>query len=162
MGEAERYPADFNGILDGDPVFQFVHGQSRGIWNSMVVYKDPAEFVPASKYPMVYKAVMDKCDAADGVKDGVINNPLQCHFDPSVLLCKVGDAPDCLTAGQVLYIESEYEGSVNPATHQLIVHGHEPGFEIVTAFSGRGKSRRGGGRRLLHERIFSQSILRRW
>src|SRR5579871_1592039 len=90
MGEAERYPADFNGILDGDPVFQFVHGQSRGIWNSMVVYKDPTEYVPPSKYSVVYKAVMDKCDAADGVKDGVINDPLQCRFDPSVLLCKNG------------------------------------------------------------------------
>jgi feruloyl esterase len=77
---------------------------------------------------------MDKCDAADGVKDGVINDPLQCHFDPSVLLCKDGDAPDCLTAGPVRYIKSEYEGSVNPRTHALIVHGHEPGFEF---FAGR-------------------------
>jgi feruloyl esterase len=45
--------------------------------------------------------VLDACDAADGLKDGLINEPTRCKFDPGVLLCKGADSADCLTAAQV-------------------------------------------------------------
>ena len=130
MGEAERYPADFNGILAGAPVFDFTHGQSRGVWNEMLILKDPARYLTPANYQLIHKAVIDQCDAADGVKDGVINDPQQCHFDASVLLCKDGSRADCLTASQVTEINSEFTTAVTPGTHELIANGHEPGFEI--------------------------------
>ncbi len=50
---------------------------------------------------MIHKAVLAACDAIDGLKDGLIDDPTRCHFDPHVLECKNGDAPTCLTAAQV-------------------------------------------------------------
>jgi hypothetical protein len=115
MGEAERYPADFNGILDGDPVFQFVHGQSRGIWNSLVVYKDPSR-------------VRSGCEIRNRLqgRDGQVRCsgwrerrrdqrsaavPLRSRR-AAVQRRRRARLPD---GGQVRYIKSEYEGSVNPA-----------------------------------------------
>ena len=57
--------------------------------------------IPPSKLPMIHTAVLEACDALDAVKDGVIENPLQCHFDYARLACKGADGPDCLTPGQV-------------------------------------------------------------
>ena len=45
--------------------------------------------------------MVDACDTLDGVKDGLLENPKRCHFDPNVLLCKGADGPTCLTAPQV-------------------------------------------------------------
>ena len=50
---------------------------------------------------MVHEAVLNACDALDGVKDGVLENPGACKFDPKVLECKGPDGPTCLTAPQV-------------------------------------------------------------
>ena len=50
---------------------------------------------------MIHKAVLDACDALDGVKDRLIENHAVCRFDPKVLQCKGADGPDCLTAAQV-------------------------------------------------------------
>ena len=130
MGEAQKFPTDFNGILAGAPVFHFTHGQSRGVFTQQLIYHDPAAYIPVEKYKLIQQAVLDECDAADGVKDGVINNPLACHFDPAKLLCKNGDAPDCLTASQVKEMKSEYQGAVNPRTGESVVKGHAPGFEF--------------------------------
>jgi feruloyl esterase len=54
--------------------------------------------------------VLTACDKLDGVADGVLNDPRQCHFDPAVLLCKGADANDCLTAKQVAALKNVYAG----------------------------------------------------
>jgi feruloyl esterase len=53
------------------------------------------------------------CDAQDGVTDGILNDPRQCHFDPSVLLCKSGETDKCLTPPQVTALKKLYEGAHN-------------------------------------------------
>jgi hypothetical protein len=101
MGEAQRYPDDYDGIVAGAPVFGFTHTQTRGIQAAKLLLENPAGFVPSSKYRMVHEAVLAQCDASDGVKDGVILHPPACKFHPGSLLCKAGDQPGCLTAPQV-------------------------------------------------------------
>ena len=54
----------------------------------------PASFIPASKFPVIQKAVLNACDANDGVKDGVLEDPTRCKFDPGVILCKGADGPE--------------------------------------------------------------------
>ena len=71
------------------------------VWLNTYVNRTPAAVIPASKYPMIHQAVLDKCDALDGVKDGVIENPTRCAFDFATLTCSGGDRPDCLTKDQV-------------------------------------------------------------
>ena len=57
---------------------------------------------------MVHDAVLNACDALDGVKDGVLENPMSCKFDPKVLECKGADGPSCLTAPQVETVRQLY------------------------------------------------------
>ena len=63
------------------------------------------------------------CDANDGVKDGVLNDPRACRFDPKVLLCKEGDSDTCLTAPQVAALKKIYDGPVDARGRQMF-----PGF----------------------------------
>jgi feruloyl esterase len=83
----------------------------------------------APQYTALHKAVLAQCDALDGVTDGVIENPLKCKFDPSVVLCKNGDNPDCLTAPQVEAARKIYAGASNAKTHERLYPGLEPGSE---------------------------------
>ncbi len=99
--EAQRYPDDFDAIVAGAPANYQTHLHSWDLSVSVPVLKDPAAVVPAAKATMLNKAVLAACDAKDGVKDGLLNEPRSCKFDPSVLLCKAGDAENCLTAAAV-------------------------------------------------------------
>jgi hypothetical protein len=93
--------------------------------------------VPAPKLTLLNSAVIAACDAQDGVKDGIINNPRQCHFDPSVLQCKAGDSADCLTAAQVTAVKKLYAGPRNSAGKQIFA-GLEPGSEFLWGYLVKG------------------------
>src|SRR4051794_14640776 len=96
--EAQRYPEDFNGIIAGAPANDWTHLFTGFIWNEQALIGNPASAIPPAKLAAIQKAALAACDALDGVKDGLIEDPRQCRFDPAVLLCKGNDAPDCLTA----------------------------------------------------------------
>jgi feruloyl esterase len=99
--EAQRFPADFDGIVAGDASWDQMRLYGARVWLNVFVNREPGAALPASKLPMIHKAVLDKCDAADGVKDGVIEDPARCAFDYSTLACSGEDRPDCLTKPQV-------------------------------------------------------------
>jgi len=101
MMEAQRYPDDFDAIVAGAPVYNMVHMNVTQTALQVEMLKNPERIVPPSKVTLVANAATAACDANDGVKDGIISEPLACQFDPGVLACKAGDGPDCLTAGQV-------------------------------------------------------------
>lgn len=97
--QAHHYPADFDGIIAGDPATLKRNAWAMYIANA--AFKNPEDYIPPSKYPMIHQAVLDACDKIDGLKDGLIGDPRNCHFDPQTLLCKGTDSPSCLTARQV-------------------------------------------------------------
>ena len=66
----------------------------------------------------------------DGVKDGVLEDPTRCKFDPKVLECKGADGPGCLTASQVEAARKIYTPTTNPRTKQQIFPPLEPGSEL--------------------------------
>ncbi len=98
--EAQRYPDDFDGIVAGDPSWDQMRLYAARVWLNTYVNRTPAAVIPPSKYPMMHKAVLDKCDALDGVRDGVIEDPAKCAFDFSTLTCDGADRADCLTKDQ--------------------------------------------------------------
>ena len=126
---AQRYPLDFDAIVAGAPA-NAVRRQTFGqIWLWQATHKDEASLLTPEKYAVLHKAALEQCDALDGVKDGVIEDPLKCKFDPTVTLCKSGDGADCLTAPQVEAAKKIYAGASHAKTHQLLYPGLEPGSE---------------------------------
>src|ERR1035438_1747594 len=86
---------------------------------------DPRAYFSDLKLPGIQKAALAACDALDGVKDGVIGDPTKCHFDPEVLLCKGGDALDCLTQPQIGALKRLYEGAKDGQGTRIF-----PGFSM--------------------------------
>jgi feruloyl esterase len=108
--EAQRYAADYDGIVAGAAAIDTTHLQGAQVWSAQVVHKDEASYIPPAKYAVLHAAVLEACDELDGVKDGVLENPTKCHFDPQKLLCKDADASSCLTATQVEAARQLYAG----------------------------------------------------
>jgi feruloyl esterase len=98
--EASRFPDDFDGIIAGDPFMSIrsIAGGAR-FFNKQLTLQN---FIPFTLLQAIDQATLAACDAADGVKDGLIQNPGACSFKPETLLCQQGQNPNtCLSAGQV-------------------------------------------------------------
>src|SRR5690348_3330611 len=83
--EAQRFPDDYDGIIAGAPANFWTHLLTQAGWDIQATMQDPAAYIPAAKLPAIEAAVLAACDALDGVKDGVLEDPAKCHFDPSQL-----------------------------------------------------------------------------
>jgi hypothetical protein len=106
--EAERFPADYDGIVAGAPAYNWTHLVSSGLWIVQDLERKPESYIPAAKVPAIDKAVRAQCDTSG---QGFLDDPRQCHFDPSALLCKGGDNKSCLTAVQVTALSAVYAGA---------------------------------------------------
>ncbi len=101
LSEAQRYPDDYDGIVAGAPANNFVRLQSSGFVDAYWHRQNPKGDIPPAKLAMLAKAMLEQCDASDGLKDGIITDPRLCRFDYRKVQCKAGDRPDCLTKAQV-------------------------------------------------------------
>jgi feruloyl esterase len=128
--EAQRYPEDFDAIVAGAPANYQTHLHTWDLGVSVPVLKDPAAAVPAAKATVLNNAVIAACDAKDGVKDGLLNEPRACKFDPATLLCKAGDQENCLTAPQLESVKRMYAPAKTKAG-ELVFPGKEPGSETT-------------------------------
>jgi len=132
MQEAQRYPEDFDGLVIGAPGLYNTGNGMRRIWAAQSQLGD-AE-LPIAKLPLLAKIIYDKCDPADGLKDGVIEDPRKCKFDARRDLpkCKGADAPECFTQAQIGGI-ARIHGGVRDSKGKLIFPGEPVGAESVWA-----------------------------
>jgi feruloyl esterase len=130
LKEAQRYPGDFDGIIAGAPAANWTGRAGQSVWAAQAVHKDEASYIPPQKYPLIHDAVLAACDAMDGVKDGVLEDPTRCKFDPKALVCKDGASANCLTPEQVEAARKIYGPSINPRTKQPVYRGLERGSEL--------------------------------
>lgn len=126
--EAQRFPADYDGILAGAPANNWTKMLAATVDVTKVFIGNPAGYIPSIKLPAITAAALEQCDARDGVKDGVLNDPRSCHFDPAKLLCKQGDELSCLTAPQVTSLKKIYAGGMDDEG-RLVFPGLMPGDE---------------------------------
>jgi len=126
--ETQRFPEDYDGVLAGAPAYDWTHLLASALWDAQATTLDPASYIPAAKIPVIAHAVNASCDAMDGVTDGVLNDPRQCHFEPATLLCKVSDSNSCLTQPQVTALKKLYEGA-HDSKGKRIFPGFVPGGE---------------------------------
>ncbi len=134
LTDLQRYPNDFDGAITGAPALNPLQG-AQIVWVAQAVHKDAASLIPAAKFAVIHKAVVDACDLNDGVKDGVLENPMKCKVDPKVIQCKGGDGPDCLTEAQVEATRKIYSAPVNPRTGAPIAPGFALGSEKGWAYA---------------------------
>jgi feruloyl esterase len=129
MMEAQRYPEDFDAIIAGAPVYNVIHLNVSQVHLQLDMLKNASRLLSSEKKTTFANAVVAACDERDGVRDGIINEPRACKFDPSALACKAGaDAPDCLTPAQVENARSAW-ASVKNKNGALVYPGRSPGFE---------------------------------
>jgi feruloyl esterase len=126
--EAQRYPEDFDGIVAGAPASNYTRLCAWRLVLEAAVLKDPARAVGPAKRAMLNRAVLAACDALDGVRDGLLSDPRQCHFNPSTLLCRAGDADNCLTAPQLEAVKMAY-APAKKSNGEMIYPGLVPGGE---------------------------------
>jgi len=125
--EVQRYPADFDGIIAGDPATGTPMQVGRAlVFQHMLLH--PENYLPAAKVEALAKATLAECDAKDGLTDGLITDPRLCSFKPETLKCANGDAPDCLTAAQVETVRKIYS-PVKTADGKIYTQGFPVGHE---------------------------------
>ena len=128
--ESQRYPDDYDGIVGGAAANNRTGVHVSILWNFAVNERTPASYLPADARSLLSHAVVNACDALDGVKDGMIADPTKCHFDPASLQCKQPDQENCLTAAQVETVKEIYAGPVNPRTGESLYPGLPRGSEF--------------------------------
>lgn len=121
--EAQRFPDDYDGILAGAPANYWTHLLTGTLWAAQATTLDANSYIPSSKIPAIAQAVVAACDANDGLKDGILNDPRQCHFDPSTMVCKGADSNSCLTGPQAIALKKLYQGATDSKGSQIF-----PGF----------------------------------
>jgi Tannase and feruloyl esterase len=125
---AQRYPWDFDGIVAGAPLVRYENYLLRTLWGYKVLHDANGKPVLSqSDVQLLRRAVAAKCDMDDGLRDGVIGNPLRCAFDPAELLCAEGKKTQCLNAAQVDAVKAVYRGPDNGMAGYP--HGLMPGTE---------------------------------
>ena len=134
--EAQRFPADFDGIVANAPWLDQTGFTIGAMWNQRALDEAP---VTAAKMSLVAEKVIAKCDGIDGLKDALIDDPRKCAFDPArdVPACSPGaDGPDCLTAAQAAAIAKVYSGPVSNG--EPFFPGFMPGSEAIMSLFGGG------------------------
>src|SRR3569833_252526 len=147
LSEAQRYPQDYDGIVAGAPAINLVQVQARSIYVAQMNLKNPQGSLTQDLARRLAAAAVEKCDSKDGVKDGVIDDPRQCDFDPAELQCKSENTKDRHTkvqgrtaralyglmkspGGMLLYPGAAYGAS--PLAELPISAKTEPGHAAIT------------------------------
>jgi feruloyl esterase len=116
---AEYFPGDFDGLAIGDPANPMTRLQAGSIWSNLVYNKTEAGRLTRDDWMLVRNSVMQQCDAKDGLKDGLIQDPLACKFNTKTLLCKQGATDSCLTAEKIEVLDKLTRGAVNSKGEQV-------------------------------------------
>jgi Tannase and feruloyl esterase len=120
MKEAQRFPADYDGIIAGAPGLDWTGRAAQAMRIAKGLEKNEAARLTAPARDRLHRAAIASCDIRDGMRDGLITLPERCPFDPGELECKTTEGGDCLTAAQVATARLIYSGGVNPKTGRKI------------------------------------------
>jgi len=131
--EAQRYPNDFNGIVAGAAPNLITEAMERFLWEARwgTDAKGKPLFDGASA-ARLHGAVLQACDGLDGLKDGQIDDPRACHFDPAAIQCGAAKASTegCLSPQLVVVARRFYQGPVDAAGKHLYPGGEPYGSEL--------------------------------
>jgi feruloyl esterase len=152
LHEVQKYPADYNGVVVGGHAAHLTRQIFGQLWLWQASHPNGVAILPSAKLRVLHEAVLAKCDLLDGVKDGLLENPTRCSFDPKEIECRSVDdlarrsptkleersrgegGPDCLTTPQVDAARKIYAGPTNPRTNEQIWSPLYRGSELDWSF----------------------------
>jgi feruloyl esterase len=120
LHEVQKYASDYNGIVVGGHAAHLTRQIFGQLWLWLAAHPNGVAILPTAKLSVIHEAVLARCDMLDGVKDGLLENPTRCAFDPKEIECRSGDGPNCLTTAQVEAVQKIYAGPANPRTNEKI------------------------------------------
>jgi feruloyl esterase len=130
LGEANRYPEDYDGIIAGDPAINFANlGLAQG-YRHVVSTRSPSGAISPAFLPILADEVLSQCDSVDGLVDGIIDDPRRCRINFRRLACSPDATGNCLSPDQVATLEAIYGGLRDPRNGALIYPGFPPGAEL--------------------------------
>ncbi len=122
---AQRYPADYDGIVVGAPANFPTHMWPGEVYAAWLLRRAPDGMALKSKLPLIHRAAMAACGTSDGAA-----GPTRCAFDPHSLVRGGEDTPDSLTPSQADTVAAIYAGLRDPSTGEQFWPGYEPGSEL--------------------------------
>lgn len=137
--EAQRYPADYDAITAGAPVYT-LQVQTSAVLRNLAFQKDGGGF-SADDLKLAQGAAVKACDAQDGATDGLINDPRQCGWDPATIQCSGAKTASCLAPAQVAALKAVYQGSRAPDGEWAMLpmsRGGEGGWAAFVGTNGTG------------------------
>ncbi|MEO6151708.1 MAG: tannase/feruloyl esterase family alpha/beta hydrolase, partial [Croceibacterium sp.] len=151
--EAQRYPDDFDGLVAGAAASLITEAMERFLWEARwgIDAAGKPVFDPRGA-GILHAAVMESCDAVDGLRDGQIDDPRRCRFAPASIRCSASRvaAEGCLSPVQVDVAEKFYQGPVDASGRHLYPGGEAFGSELT--WSERG-SLAGAGRSMFEDNV---------
>lgn len=133
LSAAQRYPADYDGILAGDPGNNRTHVATSFVWNYAALTAAPTAQLSSAQWATVSQTVIKACAGKDGGAPGdrFLTDPRQCKFDVSQLrLCRAGEiSAACFSEEQIGTVRRLYAGPTNPETGERIYPGLTIGSE---------------------------------
>ena len=144
--EAQRYPDDYDLISAGAPVYT-LQTQTSAVFRGQTFAKNSGGFT-AADLQLAQTSALNACDADDGLKDGLINDPRQCRWDPAAIQCTGAKTDSCLTVPQVTALRTAYEGIRAPDGEWAMLpmsRGGEAGWAAFVGTAGDGRDATNGG-----------------
>jgi len=144
--EAQRFPDDYDAIVAGAPVYT-LQTQTTGLMRTNM-FGAPGAAFSADDLKLAQDSALAQCDANDGLKDGLINDPRSCHWDPATVQCSGTKTASCLAAPQVTALKSLYDGIKSPDGQWAmwpISRGGETGWSFFIGTNGKPDTTGGGG-----------------
>jgi feruloyl esterase len=130
MTEVQRYPDDLDLAMVGGLDTHSTHHTIGQMWVWQAAHRSPESYIPAEKYSILNSAALAACDAKDGAKDGLIQDPAKCNFDPARVQCQGADTTTCLTPEQVDTARKIYSPVRNSRTGEYLIGGLMAGSEL--------------------------------
>lgn len=129
MVASEHYPEAFDGIISGDPAIRTGYYSIGLAWANVAFTAiaprdeagkpDPTKVFSVADRKLIADAILDACDAKDGIKDGLILNAPACLFDPAVLTCSGTKTQSCLSPAQAGALKMAFAGPKNSRGAQV-------------------------------------------
>ena len=113
---AQELPEELDGILANAPAIYWTRFQTAQMWGQVLMNDNLGAVITAAKFNQTTASAVAACDGADGVMDGVIDDPRTCHFSATANICGAPTAPatNCLTPAEADVIDRIWDGPRNP------------------------------------------------